>query len=160
MGKMNNDFRILLAVDLKTGTSQLLAEAERYVRALNAVVDLIHVADPDPDFVGYLKIDPNVRPTQEDLVREDKAKEFRSDHEQLHTIAERLKARGVRIDRALMVQGPILETILEHVSKLRSDLLILGAHQHGVLYRLWYGDTAADAVKHSSCALLIVPAGD
>jgi nucleotide-binding universal stress UspA family protein len=93
-------------------------------------------------------------------VREDKAKEFRSDHEQLHTIAERLKARGLRIDRALMVQGSILETILEHASKFRSDLLILGAHQHGALYRLWYGDTAADAVKRSSCPLLVLPAGD
>src|SRR5271166_2106177 len=53
--QMSDTFRIVVAVDLKAGTDRLLAEAQRYGRALNAVVDIIHVAAPDPDFVGYIK---------------------------------------------------------------------------------------------------------
>jgi hypothetical protein len=48
-------YRILVAIDLKPGTERLLAEAQRYAKALDAIVDIIHVADPDPDFVGYIK---------------------------------------------------------------------------------------------------------
>jgi nucleotide-binding universal stress UspA family protein len=157
---MSGVFRILVAIDLKPGTDRLLVEAERYGQALNAIVDVVHVVEPDPDFVGYLKINRNESPTQEDLIREDRAKRFQSDHEQLHAIAENLKLKGVRVERALMVQGPILETILEHAYKWKSDLLMVGAHHHGALYRAWYGDTAVEAAKRTSCALLIVPAGD
>jgi nucleotide-binding universal stress UspA family protein len=57
----------------------------------------------------------------------------------------------------LTVQGPPLEKILEEVRKLGSDLLILGSHQHGAVYRLWYGDIAVDAAKQPPCALLVVP---
>jgi len=50
-----DDYRILVAIDLKAGTDQLLAEAQRYGRALDATVDVVHVSEPDPGFVGYIK---------------------------------------------------------------------------------------------------------
>lgn len=52
---MSTDYRILVAIDLKTGSDRLLAEAQRYGWALNAIIDIIHVAAPHPDFVGYIK---------------------------------------------------------------------------------------------------------
>ena len=105
---MSNEFRILVAVDLKTGTDQLLAEAQRYGHALNATVDVIHVAEPDPDFVGYIKSDHVEKPTQEDLIRDGKANDLRSEHQQTQTIGATLRTRGVRVDQALTVQGPVL----------------------------------------------------
>jgi nucleotide-binding universal stress UspA family protein len=157
---MQNEFRILVAVDFKADTRRLLVEVERFSRALNALVNLVHVAEPNPDFVGYLKIHPNRNPTQEDLIRQDRAEALQSEHEQLHAIAENLKTRGIRVEQALMVQGPVMETILEHTSKLASDLLIVGAHHHNALYRFWYGDTAAEAARRTFCSLLVVPPGD
>ena len=154
---MSNEFRILVAVDLKTGTDQLLAEAQRYGHALNATVDVIHVAEPDPDFVGYIKSDHVEKPTQEDLIRDGKANDLRSEHQQTQTIGATLRTRGVRVDQALTVQGPVLGTILDYAHKLNSNLLMLGSHQHSTLYRLWHGDTAADAAKRAPCALLVVP---
>ena len=67
---MSNDYRILVAVDLKTGTDILLAEAERYSKALNAIVDIIHVAPPDPDFASYIKSNHPEKKTQEDMIRD------------------------------------------------------------------------------------------
>jgi nucleotide-binding universal stress UspA family protein len=149
---MNNDFHILLAIDLKRGTDQLLEESVRYGQAFKAIVDVVHIVPPDPDFVGYLKSDDF-----ETHNRDYQAHTLRSQRRQIQDIGDRLKAAGVRVGQALTVQGPILETIIEHVHKLRPNLLILGSHQHRTLYRLWYGDTAVDAAKRAPCTLLLVP---
>jgi nucleotide-binding universal stress UspA family protein len=153
---MIDDYRILVAVDLKTGTEHLLAEAQRYAKALNAIVDIVHVGAPDPEFVPYIKgTTQGGRPV--DIERQDKAEELRTEHQQTQALAARLRAAGVRIDRVLMVQGPISETILAEVRKLGADLLILGSHHHNAIYRIWYGNTAIDIIKQAPCALLVVP---
>ena len=180
---MSNAFRILVAIDLKPGTDRLLSEAQRYAKALDAIVNIVHIADPDPDFVGYTKgaqevtdyedPDPDfvsyVKDEQETKTgahevtdynhtfRGDRAKELRLEHQQVHALAEKMRAGGIRVDQALTVQGPTLEKLLKEASKLDADLLILGSHQHGTLYRLWYGDIATDATKQAPCALLVVP---
>ena len=180
---MSNAFRILVAIDLKPGTDRLLAEAQRYAKALDAIVNIVHIADPDSDFVSYVKgeqevtdyedPDPDfvsyVKDEQETKTgahevtdynhtfRGDRAKEFRLEHQQVHALAEKMRASGIRVDQALTVQGPTLEKLLKEASKLDTDLLILGSHQHGALYRLWYGDIAIDATKQAPCALLVVP---
>jgi nucleotide-binding universal stress UspA family protein len=113
---------------------------------VSSIVDIVHVAVPDPAFVGYTKTDQF-----EQRARDDKAREFRSEHEKTQTIAAELQSKGVRLGQALTMQGPILETILDHARKLDSNLLMLGSHQHSALYRLWYGDTATDAAKQVPC---------
>jgi nucleotide-binding universal stress UspA family protein len=154
---MAGNFRILVALDLKHGTDRLVLEAERFGKALDAIVDLIHVAEPDPDFVGYLKADRTGELHQEEQIRDEKAREFRSTHDLTQSIGDRLKANGLQVAQALTVQGPVLTTILDHARKLETDLLILGSHQHNALYRLWYGDTAVDAARQAPCAVLIIP---
>jgi nucleotide-binding universal stress UspA family protein len=183
---MSHAFRILVAIDLKPGTDRLLAEAQRYAKALDAIVNIVHIADPVPDIVRYTKgaqevtdyedaedPDPDfvsyVNGEQEtktgahevtdynDTLRDDQAKEFRLEHQQVHALAEKMRASGIRVDQALTVQGPTLEKLLKEASKLDTDLLILGSHHHGALYRLWYGDVAIDATKQAPCALLVVP---
>ncbi len=160
---MSTAYRVLVAIDLKPGTDHLLAEAQRYAKALDAIVDIIHVADPDPDFVGYIKSAPTAETgghapiNYDQTLRDDRAKEFRLEHQQAQAVADQMRAAGIRVDQALTVQGPTLETILEEARKLGADLLILGSHQHSALYRLWYGDIAIDAAKEAPCALLVVP---
>ena len=56
-----------------------------------------------------------------------------------------------------MVQGTLPTALFEQVNRFKSDLLILGSHHHGALYRLWFGDTVIDAVKQAPCTLLVVP---
>ena len=76
---MSNAFRMLVAIDLKPGTDRLLAEAQRYAKALDATVNIVHIADPvsdfvrdtkevtnygdpDPDFVSYVKGEQETKP--------------------------------------------------------------------------------------------------
>ena len=142
-------YRILAAIDLQTGTDRLLSEVRRYAKALGAVVDIVHVAPPDPDFIGY-QVGPN-------HVRENVARRLRTEHRDTQKYGAELAADGIAVDHSLTVQGSTLSTILEHARKLKPDLLILGSHHHGLLYRVWYGDVAKQAVDRTPCNLLIVP---
>lgn len=154
---MSDDFRIVVAIDLQAGTDRLLAETKRYGLALNAVVDVIHVASPDPDFVGYMKSGDPGEATQDNQIRKSEAKALRAEHAQTQAFGAALRASGIRVDRALTLQGPILETILHETRKLDADLLILGSHHHGAIHRLWFGDIAVDAAKEPPCSLLVIP---
>jgi nucleotide-binding universal stress UspA family protein len=154
---MSGDFHIVVAIDLKAGTERLLAEAQRYALALNAVVDIIHVAPPEPDFVGYMKSRDPAEKTQDNLIRESEAKTLRAEHQQTQDFAAMLRANGVRVERALTAQGPTLATILDETKKLGADLLVLGSHHHSAFHRLWFGDVAVDASKLVPCSLLVVP---
>lgn len=171
---MSNAFRMLVAIDLKPGTDRVLAEAQRYAKALDAIVNIVHIADPvsdfvrdtkevtdskdpDPDFVSYVKGEQETKPGAHETLRDDRAKEFRLEHQQVHALAEKMRASGIRVDHALTVQGPTLEKLLKEASRLGTDLLVLGSHRHGALYRLLHGDIAIDATKQAPCALLVVP---
>src|ERR1700688_311751 len=103
-------YRILVAIDLKPGTERLLVEAQRYAKALDAIVDIIHVADPDPDFVPYNKSAPEARTgpdavtNYDQTLRDDRAKEFRLEHQQAQALADQMRAAGIRVDQALTIQ--------------------------------------------------------
>jgi nucleotide-binding universal stress UspA family protein len=154
------DYRIMVAVDLNAGTDLLLAEAQRFARALDAIVDIVHIAEPDPSFVGYIKSDAPAEQAQLDSEREPHAQALRAEHRQTQAYGAKLRADGVRVDQTLMVQGPISETIAAEARKIGADLLILGSHHHGALYRFWYGDAVVDAARRPPCAVLVVPLPD
>jgi len=154
---MAGDYRILVAIDLKTGTDRLVAEARRYGQAFNATVNILHVVEPDPTFVGYIKADDLEEQDKVDPVREPHAEDLRAEHRHTQNYGAILRQNGVRVDRTLTVQGPALTIILEEARKLNSDLLILGSHHHSALYRFWYGDTATAIAKQPPCALLLIP---
>ena len=154
---MSSDYRILVAVDLKTGTDRLLAEVQRYAKALDAIVDIVHVAPPDPDFVGYIKSGRPDDQTATDPMREPTAEALRAEHQQIQALGTTLRSNGVNVDRARALQGPHLSIILEEARKLSADLLIIGSHHHGTIYRFWHGDTVAEISTQAPCALLVVP---
>jgi nucleotide-binding universal stress UspA family protein len=149
------DYRILVAIDLQAGTEKLLDEVRRHAKAHNAVVDLIHVADPDPAFVGYIKAEREGMLV--DSEREARAKALRAEHQKVESIGNDLRASGVRVDRALIVQGPIGDMVIQEAQKLGADLLVVGEHHHAALYRAWYGDIALNVARKAPCTVLIVP---
>jgi nucleotide-binding universal stress UspA family protein len=94
---------------------------------------------------------------QTDVKRIPKAEALRADHQQIQAIGETLRSKGLRVDDAITVQGSVPASILEMSHKLSADMLIMGSHQHGALYRLVHGDTAAEAVTQAPCPILVVP---
>ncbi len=141
--------RIIAAVDFSPVSNAVVVRATAIARAFSAKLYLLHVAAPDPDFVGY---EPGPR-----SVRTTRAGELRAEHRDLQQWASDLRDRGLDAE-ALLVQGPTVETLLERAQHLDADLIVLGSHGHGAVYRALVGSVSEGVLRHGVCPVLIVPA--
>jgi len=139
---------IVVAIDFSPVGDRLVEQVVEIARATGGYVWLLHVAAPEPDFVGY---DPG--PQQE---RDRVARDLRDDHRQLQAMADGLRERGLEAT-ALLVQGPTVETILAEAEKLEADLVALGSHGRGFAYRALLGSISEGVLRRAHVPLLIVP---
>ena len=95
--------QILAAVDFSPVSKAVVEQAALLAEAFSAELTLVHVATPDPEFVGYA-VGPQT-------VRDEHALEFHGQHRNLQAIAENLRDRAISA-RALLVQGMAVEMIL------------------------------------------------
>lgn len=140
---------ILVPIDFSRVTSAVIDQAAALAERFDAEIALLHVAAPDPDFVGY-----DAGP---ETVREHVAADLRSEHRELQSIAETLRARGLRA-HAVTVQGSTVEAILERAERIRADLIVIGSHGHGAIYRALVGSVSEGVIRASRCPVLLVPA--
>ncbi|MBK7946968.1 MAG: universal stress protein [Flavobacteriales bacterium] len=139
---------IVAAVDFSPITQRVMRMAMDTAKGLNAKVWVIHAAAPDPDFVGF-KTGPQ-------YIRDHRAQELREEHAQLHGMADEFRHAGVDCD-ALLVQGPTAETIVAEAHRLNADLIIMGSHGHGALFRALLGSVSEQVLRESETPLLIIP---
>lgn len=139
---------ILVAVDLKSSDQVLINQVTVLAEKFNATVWIIHIAAPNPDFVGY-----GVGPL---YIREMRAEELRKEHQQLQAMANQLQQRSIHAE-ALLIQGPTVEMLKTEVKKLKIDLLIMGSHKHGFMYEAWIGHTSVKVIKEIPIPVMIVP---
>ena len=138
---------LLVAVDFSAVADDQLEIVGRLARP-NRDIYLLHVAEPDPSFVGY-EAGP-------DEVRHDVAIEFKREHEELHALADRLREQGHEVT-ALMIQGPTVKTILEQAEKLEAEVIVVGSHGRGKLFDLVVGSVSAGVIRKSPVPVLVVP---
>ena len=139
---------LLVAIDLSPSTDTVVKKTRDLAKALSAKVWLIHVADPEPTFVGY-----DVGPQYE---RDAIAEKLRHEHTSLQAIADTLRAEGLD-STALLVQGTIVETILKEAAKLNVDMIIAGSHGKGAVRRLLVGSVSEGLLKYALYPILIIP---
>lgn len=139
---------IVAAVDFSPLTDTVLAEASAQARSRQAHLWLLHVAMPEPDFVGY-----GPGPQSE---RDAVAQHLREEHRQLQTLADRLRDDGLEVT-ALLIQGPSAETILAEADRLDAALIVLGSHGRGALANLLVGSVCQGVLHKARCPLLVVP---
>ncbi|UCF68516.1 MAG: universal stress protein [Acidobacteriota bacterium] len=139
---------ILVAVDLSDVTRKMLAFVRGIAREAAHKVFIVHVAEPEPEFVGW-EAGPGV-------VRDQVAKEFQREHAEVESMAVELRAEGVDAT-GLLVQGPTIATILDEVERRGADLLVVGSHGHGAAYDLAIGSISAGLIRKASLPVLVVP---
>ncbi|PKM09441.1 MAG: hypothetical protein CVV17_00765 [Gammaproteobacteria bacterium HGW-Gammaproteobacteria-7] len=105
--------KLLVAIDLSPASAKVIEVARQIAQATAAHVYVLHVAEPEPDFMGF-EAGP-------DVVRDQVAEEFRQAHRAVQAFAESLREDGVETS-ALLVRG--LNAFAE------------GAARSGVLRRL------------------------
>lgn len=139
---------LLVAVDF-SDTSRLIVDTVRgLAKSTFAKVWLLHVAEPDPDFVGY-----DADPTE---MRDVVAKHYHDEHRQLQTFAQELRAAGLDCE-ALLIQGATVETVLDQAVKLSATMLVIGSHGKGAVRRLLLGSISEGVLHKSKIPVLVVP---
>lgn len=141
--------KILVAIDFSEVTERVMNVVEHMPGRDDVEVFLLHVAAPEPDFVGY-EAGPEV-------VRDQVAAELRRERDRLHELAERLRAGGIATT-AIMVPGPTVDTIFEQADKRGAELIVIGSHGHGAVFELLFGSISEGVVRQASIPVLVVPA--
>ncbi|MGL1889063.1 MAG: universal stress protein [Reichenbachiella sp.] len=139
---------ILLAVDLTSNDDLLINQGIQLSEKFDSKIWLIHIAAPDPDFVGY-KVGPS-------YVRTTRAEELNNEHQSIQSMAQQIQNKNIEAE-GLLIQGPTIEMIENEVKKLKIDLLILGSHRHGFLYETFVGHTSVNLINNLAIPILIVP---
>lgn len=139
---------ILVAFDLSPISAPVLQTARTYAISSAANLWLIHVAEPDPDFIGF-----DAGPA---TVRHDMAGKFREAHRRLQQYAEEFREAGINVT-PLLVQGPIATTLLQEAERIQADMIIMGSHGHGAVYHLLVGNVTEDVLRKAKCPVLVVP---
>ena len=143
---MNN---ILAAIDFSDVSTSVVDQAAEIAKSFASKLWLIHIAAPDPDFVGY--------GTGPQCERDWKAKTLRKEHRYIQHKALELEQQGIDVT-PLLVQGATIATILQEASKLKADMIVIGSHGHGALYKTLVGSVSEGVIRQAFCPVLIVPA--
>lgn len=140
----------LIALDLqdKKQTDAIVKHTKELAKAFGAKCWLIHIAQPDPEFVGY-EVGPQ-------YIRDEIAEELRGEHRQIQRVAEEIKSDAIECD-GLLVQGPTEEMILEEIKKLKIDLLIIGNKKRGFLQELFVGSITNELIRDVQIPTFLVP---
>ena len=141
---------ILVAVDFGKDDEILLSRALQIAGKFSSKIWVVHIAAPDPDFVGY---EPGPQ-----YIRDFRAEDLRTEHKTLKAYADDLGKAGFEAE-GLLIQGPTVETILKEAGKLNIDLFVVGTHKHNFLHRLFSENTPMELAKKSNIPLLVVPLG-
>lgn len=141
---------VVVAMDFSAVSEKQLKAIARLAHE-DRHIYLLHVAEPEPDFVGF-EAGP-------DVVRDQMAEQFHREHEQIQAMAQRLRDEG-RKATALLVQGPTVETILGQAARLDADLIVVGSHGHGAVFDMLVGSISSEVIRRSTVPVLVVPARD
>ena len=129
---------IMVAVDFNDSIGELMVFAESMAEKFSSKVWVVHVAEPEPDFIGY---EPGPQ-----YIRDLKAEEFREEHHSLQEIRKNFLSAEI-VSEALLIQGSTVETVLAEVTKLNIDLLIVGTHKHSFLHNLLQESVSLELLK-------------
>lgn len=139
---------ILLGIDFHDKTEDLIQHSVDFAKKIGAKLWLLHVASPDPDFVGF-EAGPQ-------FIRDERAEKLWDEHKKLWKYTQNIEQQGVDAD-GLLIQGATIETILEESIKLNIDLIIAGYHEHNFLYNAFFGNTSIQIIKESKIPVLVIP---
>jgi nucleotide-binding universal stress UspA family protein len=140
---------VLACVDLSPISGAVLACGARLARALDTDLVVLHVAPPDPDFVGYA--------AGPQSVRDQVAARLREQHRELEASVRAL-GDGALSAKPLMIQGSTTESILSQAEKLQAELIVIGSHGHGKLHDLLVGSVADKVLRRAAVPVVVVPA--
>ena len=141
---------IVAALDFSDATPRVLDQAVGLAHAFGAELHLLHTVDPGPDYAIY-GFGPAELPDADITERAREASDKR--------LADLAAAAGLdeaKVHTATLSAMPV-EGILGYARDHAADLIVLGAHGHGVLTSMFVGSVAQGVVRHAEFPTLVVP---
>lgn len=139
---------IIALVDFSDVTAAVVRQATELARAMKCGICLLHVAPPDPEFVGYEAGPKSVRDTV--------AQKIRAEHHAIQELEAGVRKQGVDV-QALLVQGPTVERALAEIERLGASLVVMGSHGRGALHHLLVGSVTEGVLRKAKCPVVVVP---
>ena len=139
---------ILIFIDADEQTEQFVRTAIDILGERDNQFKVIHIAAPNPDFVGYQ--------VGLQYIRDFRAHELRDEHRLIQMVSAKLIEQGLDVE-GLLVQGPTAQSILDEVENLKADLIVLGSHKHGFLYQSLFGSITDTILHKIEIPTLVIP---
>lgn len=140
---------IIAAIDFSDVSQKVVSKAADIATLTGAKILVLHVAAPNPDFVGF--------ETGPQTERDFRAESLSAEENRLNEIADQLKEAGL-IASSKLQEGPTTATILKEAVDANAEMIVIGSHGHGALFNLVAGSAALDLIKESDIPILVVPA--
>jgi nucleotide-binding universal stress UspA family protein len=139
--------KILVPVDFSSVTRHLVEQAGQFARAFGSKVELLHVVEPQPQYVGFEPGPMTMPPppvARDPKVELDRLEELKQSLTEVEVTTARL-------------EGPCVETICSEYQTQKAGLIIIGSHGHGALFNLLMGSVTSGVLKSAGCPVLVVP---
>jgi nucleotide-binding universal stress UspA family protein len=140
---------IVALIDFSDVTTAVVERAASLAQAFKARLYLIHSVPRQPEVVDLGLVSPTClrRPTEE---------EWAAHRTRLMGLCDSMKATGLKV-AAAQLRDLAIEKVTEELRLLHADLVIVGSHQHSVLYELFVGSVTREVLRKSPCPVLVVP---
>src|SRR5215218_10160066 len=115
---------ILVPIDFSDITKKVVDAAVYLAAPFGSKIVLLHISEPEPEFVGF---EPGPQ-----SVRAGVAQDFRAEHQRLDEVKQAVAVAGMEA-LALHIQGPIVQKLLEEADEHKADMIVVGSHGHGAL---------------------------
>ena len=158
---------ILVAVDFSPVSEKALELASSMAKSSGARLWIVHAAEslsmfrPSPLFVGdpslyawsefaYMNVD------LQNVERKSLADKLRKEHREMLAMAEKVRVEVENV-RSLLIEGPVVDVLLEAVGKSEADMIVMGSHGHGILHKALMGSVCEGVLSKAGIPVLIVP---
>lgn len=139
---------ILTPVDFSDATAGVIETASQLAKAFNARVVLLHVIEPEPDFVGFEAVPPSVHVNV--------PRDYEPERLQLERLKKSVAEAGLEVT-CVQQHGITPAKILEEATMQDAGWIVMGSHGHGALYELFVGSVTTGVLKGARCPVVVVP---
>ena len=149
--------KLLVAIDFSELAEQIIAEAEKLAKTLQAKVFLLHVVPPASPFMD-VHPDVEARISPEEIFEKNSfsAPFDVPESAKLVSIAKRLQESGIDTT-VIAAQNDEVSAIIDESKKIGADWIMMGSHRHGALFHLIIGSVSEGVIRRAACPVIIVP---
>ncbi len=144
---MKNILMTIEDCETTTIVSPVVEKTLELANAFSSKVWILHIIPPSRQ--SPYNVDSKI-------FRRELATEFRHEHDFLQHLAKCMQGKNIDV-MALLVQGPIISTIVKESERLDIDLVVLGCHKQGLLYSALMNDTDEGFLAKCTCPIMFVP---